>query len=298
MGNIHRNYNKHIGGSGLMVDGTIGAWCATNEPKKKDDTNWIYPGGIDGTKGREASGSAKGSTVFNEFWYRHKDNKYPRNHFRWDKNIKLNGYILQAWLLMCGIHSIIIICHQPPELNIEDNWEDYWGQLHFFSIEYEQAVSPEGAINAHDLTRWLTTEEAINTYNDTKSLEDVLKHLPGYGLTNQDDPHEDSRLKGPSKLGCIELVPIARNLQYSLGLSSRTWKLVDTYRINEGFQKDLAIVDYIYYTSKNFMRNHRYYSLSSKPWGNDYDKAHCQTFANCIWQVLTGSMSNAQGLRS
>ena len=293
--------------SGLMVNGTIDTHCAKDESGIDDDSNFIYPEGKEGV----ATFTIRGKPdykIYNEFWYNKKTSK-ANNHFEWQNSIDLNGQILQVWLFMCGIHSIIVICHKPKDLNIEGDWEEYWKDLNFFALEYESTGSQEGKIEAHNLTKWLTTDDAVRTFNDARvnasrsgiePMEEVLKHIPGYGLTVDDYRHEETNLRGPSGIGCIDGLRTKKltagyDLQYMLGLTSRIWKLVDTYKIYEA--SELATVNRLYEACKTFLRNHRNYALGIDPRGQD-GYAHCQTFANCVWQILTGRQSRAQGIRA
>jgi len=91
---------------------------------------------------------------------------------------------------------------------------------------YKSGVWGEGAIYATDLTKWLRKGNALkdveqfNAHENDEGIgelfQQLLRHIPGYGLTNKDIEDKTTDAKGPSVLGCISSI-------------SKTWKEVDSH---------------------------------------------------------------------
>jgi len=105
-----------------MIDGESYTGCMISGGQPKTVAEWDTPySDLDGHK---------------EFIYRYTDDAFKGfvQHFDWDKNIDITGIILQAWIYQCGIHSAIIICILPYNIEIPrgESWVKYWKDLRFF----------------------------------------------------------------------------------------------------------------------------------------------------------------------
>ena len=80
-----------------------------------------------------------------------------------------------------------------------------------------------------------------------------------------------------------------------VGTVWNTWTSVDV-EITPGNSVGGGTVQDIEDFAKRFLRTHRNYNAGSsfKPFGENIETGNCQTFANCLWKVLTGRGSNPQ----
>jgi len=199
--------------------------------------------------------------------YHFKPNK-SMQHLYWniDRN-DMDNKILGLWILTCGVHSLLLVCYISQDIiPNEKYWISNWKDLKFFTIEYESmaGLDPlEGIINTNNLTKNFVNEITIL---NSKQIQNINKFL--MSLIN-----DDSTLK-ISDVGCIVSF-------------TKKWTVVDYIPVNKKVN-----VKNVYDITKLFLHSHKIYSLLCSE--ETKDKAHCQTYTSCIWEIFTGTKPNTQ----